>query len=520
MPDLPIPNPFAGLAGVATKVAADAWTAAMLTVWSSGLWVLRWVLNLADTWLTPDLSANGPGSEVYRYTFWIAGSLVLLMLMVQLGTAAIRREGKTLATALLGAGQFWLVWCAWLGWGVAVMAACAGLTHALMESMLKIDSWAGFDPFGQLDPSDVSDAVVATVLGGLGCFLWLAAIGHILVLLTRAAALLVLAAATPITAAGLVSEVGRAWFWKSLRWFHAAALTPIVMILVLGLGIQLATGVAAGRADSIETTVGTAIPSVVLICISCFAPLALFRLLAFVDPGTTSGAALRQGLATHGGIQGVLTGKSSSSGPSGSAEGSSAASTADSNGTSQGESSGQDAGGGRFTKALAGAFGPVGAAGVGAMQTFGTKGAAIGADLAGQMGVGHGSYYPDFSQQRPKRHQDNPDRHESREGAEDEDAPGSTPDGPDGTTPGGRDEQDPAQTSNPAGSPTSPAAAMPPVGLPANGSNHAGENHGGEPGADGQHGTGKAGPNSGRPGPSGGAGGAAGGTEGAAAAAV
>ena len=45
---------------------------------------------------------------------------------------------------------------------------------------------------------------MATVLGLLGLVLWLAAIGHLLVMVTRAGALIVLAAMTPVTAAGLV----------------------------------------------------------------------------------------------------------------------------------------------------------------------------------------------------------------------------------------------------------------------------------------------------------------------------
>jgi hypothetical protein len=44
--------------------------------------------------------------------------------------------------------------------------------------------------------------------------LWLAAIGHLLVMITRSAALIVLAAVTPAAAAGLVSDAGRTWFWK------------------------------------------------------------------------------------------------------------------------------------------------------------------------------------------------------------------------------------------------------------------------------------------------------------------
>ena len=59
---------------------------------------------------------------------------------------------------------------------------------------------------------------------------------------------MVLAATTPISAAGLVSDAGRPWFWKSLRWFHAAAATPLLMVLVIGVGVQMAGGVATGAA--------------------------------------------------------------------------------------------------------------------------------------------------------------------------------------------------------------------------------------------------------------------------------
>ncbi|EBA2672477.1 hypothetical protein XQ86_22775, partial [Salmonella enterica] len=168
------------------------------------------------------------------------------------------------------------------------------LTRALMSTLLHIDKWAQFDPLGtQISTHDISDGTVATVLGFMGIFMVFAAIGHLLVMLTRAGALMVLAATTPIAAGGLVSDAGQSWFWKSLRWFIAAAFTPVVMVLVLGIGVQMTAGVATGMTDNLQKAIGTAVPGVVLICIGCFSPLALFKLLAFVDPGTSSGSALR-----------------------------------------------------------------------------------------------------------------------------------------------------------------------------------------------------------------------------------
>ena len=216
-------------------------------------------------------------------------------------------------------------------------------------------------------------------------------------MLTRAGALLVLAATTPIAAAGLVSDAGRSWFWKSLRWFHAAAFTPVVMALIMGVGIQLTTGVVTSTGDSVAAAVGTAVPGVMLILIGCFAPLALFKMLAFVDPGTSSGAAMRAGMAAQGGLQGLLPGGASAAGGT-----SGAASSTDGNGRSAGEDASADATTSRFASSAGGllsALGPVGqaaATGVGLAGSLGARAAAVGADLSNQMGVGHGNYVPDF----------------------------------------------------------------------------------------------------------------------------
>ena len=134
-------NPFSYLAGAAGKVAGDAWTVAMLSFWSAGLWLLRFVLELVDAFLTPDLSENGPGATVYRFTFWVAATLVLFMAMVQLGVAAFRRDGQSLARVAVGTAQFLMVWVAWLTYAVVLLAACGGLTRAVMRATMGVDAW-------------------------------------------------------------------------------------------------------------------------------------------------------------------------------------------------------------------------------------------------------------------------------------------------------------------------------------------------------------------------------------------
>ncbi len=486
-----IPNPFEAIGDVIAKAAADAWTAAMLAVWNSGLFVLRIVLTFSELFLTPDLRADGPGKDVYAFTLWLALALVVILAMIQLGAAAFKREGKGLARAFIGAGQFVLVCACWFGYCVMIVAACGAITKALMKSLLKVQTWPDWDPLGGLGIDDITDAGVATALAFLGIFLWLAAIGHVLVYLARAASLLVLTATGPLSAAGLVSDFTRSWFWKSLRWFHAAAFTPVLMVMVLGIGVQFANGVAAHLADDTAKAFGTALPAVMTILISVVAPLALFKLLAFVDPGTPSGASFRQGMAIQGGLQGLLSG-------GGAGGGSSAASTTDGNGRSSGEQSAEASTGDRFNKStqgVLGSFGPVGQAlstGMGWINSAGAKATSLMSDETNQAGVGQSTYGPDFSNMGGRQ-----------SGGQ---SGGQSGDQSSGTHPGSQNNGDDDPPPNP---PMPPAPPTPPT-LPTGGAPGGGSG-GGQSGSGGAAATPKT--------PAAGGGGAAGGAGGAGAAA-
>ena len=433
----------------------------MLSLWAAGLWVLRFALDIMDRFLTPDISSDGPAADVYKTTFWAAGALVLIMTLIQLGVSAFQRDGKSLARVLIGGAQFTMVWATWITHGVAVLAACAGLTRALMKGLLNIDTWSQWKPMPNYDfGKDGIEVALATVLGILGLFLWVAAIGHFVVMLTRAAALLILTAVTPIAAAGLVSEAGRAWFWKSLRWFHAAALTSVLSVLVLGLGIKLTTGTAQGATASTEAAVGTAFPGVMQILVSVVAPVALFKLLAFVDPGTSSGAAMRAGMSSAGGLQGLLGG-----GAGGQQGGTTSAASASTNsGQSQGEAQSNEATAVRFgsaMSALGGGAGSVFAAGLRMATHVGAVGASVGVDEINRAGVGNSSYYPDYQRSAQPF---NPDARDSQQAGSDDDELARTGQGAVGPLTSGRGAH--APVGGPTGRGTSGAAAaseIPPV---------------------------------------------------------
>ena len=370
------------LAGeAAAAVVTDVWTSAMLALWDAGLWLLTLAFQIIDAFTTPDLSAEGPMGPVLPTTLWIGGAVAVIMMFVQLTVALIRRDGQSLGRVLLGVGQFGLVWVAYLGVAGALVTAAAGLSRGILQAMLDVDSLSAVDPSSSW-PREVVDATVATVLGISSLLLLIpASFFYLVIMFVREAALIILAATAPISAGGLLSDSTRAWFWKSLRWFISCLLIAPTAALVLGIGVQLSAGVVAGRGDSTAQAAGMAIVGAVMIAIGAICPLVLFRLLAFVDPGTASGAALRQSWTDAGGLSGVLSGGGAQS------VGSGAAARSGGDGRSGGEAAAEAQASGRLAAMLGGA-----GAAVGAGTSLAHRAVAIGTDVLGSAGVGHPAY--------------------------------------------------------------------------------------------------------------------------------
>jgi hypothetical protein len=95
-------NPFTYLGNAAGKIVADGWTAAMLGIWNAGLWLLKLVLaSRMTSHRTCPRTARCAGFTLTP--LWIAGSIILTLLMIQLGIAAFRRD-----LSVAGACAHWL----------------------------------------------------------------------------------------------------------------------------------------------------------------------------------------------------------------------------------------------------------------------------------------------------------------------------------------------------------------------------------------------------------------------------
>jgi type IV secretion system protein TrbL len=400
-------NPLHWLGDAASSAVGNVWKSAMTGLWSAALWCIKTAFQLIDSFTNPDLSSSGPMREVLPTTLWIGATLAGIMLFVQLTLALVRRDGESMGRIVIGIGQFGLVWVGYLGMAAGMVAAAAGLSKGILSSMLHVQAMHEYN-FDSAWPHSVDDITLATVLGVLSLLLVIpAAFFYILIMLVREAALIILVATAPISAGGLVSDVGKVWFWKTLRWFFACLLISPCAALLLGIGVKLSNGAinhtpppcAPNNCDNAawlmghakemadwqqansSATAGMAIVGCIVIAIGAVCPLILFRLLAFVEPGTASGAALRQSWSDAGGMSGMVSGGGKES------SGSSAATASAGDGRAAGESGAESQTQGRLATAM-GAAG----AGIGMAIQFAHKAADLGSDVLGGAGVGSPGY--------------------------------------------------------------------------------------------------------------------------------
>jgi type IV secretion system protein TrbL len=436
-------NPLHWLGSAALGAATDTWKAAMIGLWTAGVWLLQLAFKLIDAFTTPDVSPTGPLAAVLPTTLWLGLFVVSITLAMQLAVAVVRRDGKSLGRIVIGICQFGVVWVGYLAVAGLLIAAASGLTTGLLSSMLHIPSWSAYAGSNTW-PRQLDDTAAASVLGLSALFLLIpASFAYVLIMLVREASLILLLATAPIAAAGLVNDTTKMWFWKTLRWFLASLLIAPAAALILGVGTSLSNGVISGAGTDTVAAAGTAVVGCVLVMIGALCPMTLFKLLAFVDPGTGSGAAMRQSMSDAGGLGGLLGGGKNAS----SSAGSGAATATSGGGQSQGEASAQAQSASRMSKML----GPIGT-GIGMATSMATRAADLTSDILGQAGVGDPGYSMSFA--------DNASR--NRPSASSSNSGGSGSGGSD-TPPTGGGQAGPGDSGNGGGAPLPTSPPTPPM---------------------------------------------------------
>lgn len=405
-------NPLKWLGDKAKEGLADGFTSMMMAIWSGGMWLLKTAFELIDSF-TPNVADPDLG-KLYSVTVWIALVIALVVAFGQIGLAVLRQDGRGFGTLAAGVVQYGAVLACWITVSAGLVAAASGLTSGILDTLLDVDSFSGYAA-GDDFVDKVSGTTQAATLGICALFILIpAAFGHMVIMMVRSAALLILVATMPIAAAGALSEGTKSWMWKSIRWFLACVLIEPLLALVLGMGAQFAW---AGMPDGEQTktlvgnikvpdtsaNIGMAVVGSIIMLVACFMPMVLFRLLAFVDPGTASGASFRSTMDANGGVAGLIgrnTGGEAASGSGAAAETASDGRTSSENGAETQTANRFQASG---IRKIGGMVGGAIATGMETTGKIAQAGASMSVDVLGQSGLGNQGYYPTEHNPRANR---------------------------------------------------------------------------------------------------------------------
>jgi hypothetical protein len=273
------------------NMVASAFETAMTAIWDASLDILRTALQLADQFSVFSVSTTeGPLKVVWPMMLWISGVLALGLFSWQLIMTNVR-GGRGFMRLVTGPVQYGIALAVTVGMVAAFLAAVDGLTNGILSYGLQSRNFT--DALSHTSFTDAAGNGVKAVALGLCAIFGVvpAAIGYLLEMLFRQAAIEVLVAVVPLAAAGVLSGVTAPWFWRTARWLLAASMMKPALALTLVLGVAIAGG--AQGLSGLLAGVG-------VLVISLFAPFVLFRLFAFVDPNSDPGGAFREFMARQG----------------------------------------------------------------------------------------------------------------------------------------------------------------------------------------------------------------------------
>jgi len=382
--DLPGVKQGCDVVGGAVGGAANAAAQAFVDGFADGFATL--VKTMTTFWVdvpTPQLSGvGGPVARVQHLVYWTQGFLLVLSLLYVAGKTALTRSGKVAGEAARGLGTKVVV----VGAGVTAIdgLSVAGdawsrwiIDQSVGGSMTtRLGAVAGGS--AQMSGLGIGIEFIVALLGIVSCIV------QIFFLLARVGILTLLAGTLPLSAAGLATPAGRAWFQRTLAWIVAFLLYKPAAALVYASAFAL-----AGRGSDVISVLS----GLMLIVLAVFALPALMRLATPMVAaasggggglgGALAGAALatgarqvsdspRSGSGSAG--KGQLTGSSTTGGGTGSGGGGASGGGTTGGGTSGGGGGGTPGGSGPSPAGspTAGAGGGSASAGAGAASTAGS----------------------------------------------------------------------------------------------------------------------------------------------------
>jgi len=289
--DLPGVKQGCDVVGGAVGGAANAAAQAFVDGFADGFATL--VKTMTTFWVdvpTPQLSGvGGPVARVQHLVYWTQGFLLVLSLLYVAGKTALTRSGKVAGEAARGLGTMVVV----VGAGVTAIdvLSVAGdawsrwiIDQSVGGSMTtRLGAVAGGS--AQMSGLGIGIEFIVALLGIVSCIV------QIFFLLARVGILTLLAGTLPLSAAGLATPAGRAWFQRTLAWIVAFLLYKPAAALVYASAFTL-----AGRGSDVISVLS----GLMLIVLAVFALPALMRLATPMVAAASGGGG--------GGLGGALAG--------------------------------------------------------------------------------------------------------------------------------------------------------------------------------------------------------------------
>ncbi|WNV83162.1 hypothetical protein [Umezawaea sp. Da 62-37] len=272
-------------------VMASGFEFIMQAIWLVSLSLLLGAFKLADQFSVFSVDTRtGPIAVLWPMMLWISGVIALGLFFWQLIVTNLR-GGRGFMRLVGGPVQYGIALAVTVSTLAVFLAGVDGLTNGILEYGLQSKNFSD-----ALKQTSFGDGIVDGVKGvalGICAFVGVipAAVGYILEMLFREAAITVLVATIPVTAAGLLANITASWFWRTCRWLLACVAMKPVLALALVLGVAISGG---------SEGLSGLLAGIGVLLISLFCPFVLFKLFAFVDPNSDTGAAFRDALSGAG----------------------------------------------------------------------------------------------------------------------------------------------------------------------------------------------------------------------------
>jgi len=289
--DLPVVGSGCSAVGGVVGGAANAAAQAFVDGFADGF--ARLVKTMTTFWVdvpTPQIGGGGgPVAQVQGLIYWTQGFLLVASLLYVAGKMAVTRSGKVAGEAARGLGTMVVV----VGAGVSAIdvLSVAGdawsrwIINQSVGGSMTTRLGALADGSAQMTQLGIGIEFIVALLGIISCIV------QIFFLLARVGILTLLAGTLPLSAAGLATPAGRAWFQRTLAWIVAFLLYKPAAALVYASAFAL-----AGRGNDILSVLS----GLMLIVLAVFALPALLRLVTPMVAAASGGGG--------GGLGGALAG--------------------------------------------------------------------------------------------------------------------------------------------------------------------------------------------------------------------